>query len=173
MSQLILHHRNDPPRRVRHRAHSVAALAAGVVSGIAFIVTLSVMSSVVYGDSVWVPFHRIAAMVMGPVALEELDALQGRIVLTGFAVHLGLAALYGLAFAPIARALSPVTAPWIGAICGVILYSVNFYGFTSIFPWMADLREPVTLFAHAVFGGLLGACYWALREEDLEGSLAA
>jgi hypothetical protein len=173
MSQLILHHRNDPPRRVRHRAHSVAALAAGVVSGIAFIVTLSVMSSVAYGDSVWVPFHRIAAMVLGPVALEDLDLLQGRVVLIGLLVHLALSALYGLAFAPLARALSPATAPWIGAIGGMILYSVNFYGFTTLFPWMADMREPVTLFSHAVFGGLLGACYWALREEDLEGSLAA
>ncbi|APV50925.1 hypothetical protein BWI17_15240 [Betaproteobacteria bacterium GR16-43] len=142
------------------------------MSGIGFLAILSVMSSIAYGDSVWVPFHRIAAMVMGPVALEDLDALQGRIVFAGLAVTIGLSALYGLAFSPIARALSPETAPWIGAIGGVILYSVNFHGFTELFPWMAEMREPVTLFSHAVFGGLLGACYWALREEPLEGSLA-
>jgi hypothetical protein len=34
----------------------------------------------------------------------------------------------------------------------VLLYVVNFYGFTALFPWFAMARNWVSIVAHAVFG---------------------
>jgi hypothetical protein len=39
-----------------------------------------------------------------------------------------------------------------GAVFGLVLYFVNFYGMTAIFPWFAMARNWVGIFTHIVFG---------------------
>jgi len=48
--------------------------------------------------------------------------------------------------------LDSVPASLAGIVFGVILYAVNLYGFTVIFPWFAQARGWITLIAHGVFG---------------------
>jgi len=150
--------RDAPPPHARW----VAAVAGGAVAGIAFIVMLSVLGSVVHGESVWAPFHRIAAMVLGPEGLEHIDHFDMGVVGMALSIHLGLAALYGIVLSYLILEFTRRNAPWLGAAAGLLIYLVNFYGFAGLFPWMADMRGMVTLFAHAIFGMLLASCYWAL-----------
>ena len=42
---------------------------------------------------------------------------------------------------------------------GLVIYVVNFHGFTAVFPWFADARGWIAVFSHAVFGLVLGAVY--------------
>jgi hypothetical protein len=49
-----------------------------------------------------------------------------------------------------------------GAAFGVLLYIVNFYGFTALFPWFAMARNWVSIVAHAVFGLAAAWAYVAL-----------
>lgn len=147
----------EPPARARW----VSAVAAGAVAGIAYIVMQAVLGSVFYGESVWAPFHRIAAMVLGPMGLEEIDAFDASVVGMALSIHLGLAALYGIVLSYLIVEFTRSNAPWLGAVAGLLIYLVNFYGFAGLFPWMADMRGTVTLLSHAVFGGLLAACYWS------------
>lgn len=152
-----------PRQREAPRPQWLAAIGAGVVAGVAFVVLQSVLASIIYGESVWAPFHRIAAMAVGSGALEDAYVFVFDIVLIAAALHFGLSAFYGLVYSYVVVEFSPESAPWIGAIGGVLIYLVNFYGFTGLYPWMAEMRGIVTLFTHAVFGGLLAACYWSFH----------
>jgi hypothetical protein len=40
----------------------------------------------------------------------------------------------------------------VGAGFGALLYCVNLYGFTAIFPWFTEARGGITFVAHLVFG---------------------
>ncbi|WP_171092585.1 hypothetical protein [Usitatibacter rugosus] len=156
------------------RPRGVAAIAAGLVAGIAYLVTLSVMGSVVDGDGMWNPFHRIAAMLMGPSAMENADAFNANVVFSALAVHAGLSMIYGLVMAFLIVEFSQESAPWVGAACGALLYVVNYYGFTGLYPWMIEMRGVVTFSAHVLFGGLVASCYWPLHEQqDAEAHLSA
>jgi hypothetical protein len=165
MAEITFSHRT-PPRSAGNppppRARWVSAVAAGGVAGIAFIVMVSVLGSIVHDDSVWVPFHRIAAMVLGPASLEEMDVFDGSVVGMALSIHLGLAASYGIILSYLIVEFTRRNAPLLGAVAGLLIYLVNFYGFAGLFPWMTEMRGPVTLVSHAVFGSLLASCYWAL-----------
>ncbi len=177
MAELTIHGRsgNRPKKKDEGpaRAHWVSAVAAGAVAGIAFIVMQAVLGSVISGESVWAPFHRIAAMVLGTVGLEDMDAFDSSVVVMALAVHLGLASLYGVILSYLIVEFSRGNAPWLGAVAGVLIYVVNFYGFTGLFPWMVEMRGPLTLFSHVVFGALLTSCYWALYADRRAARLAA
>jgi len=156
------------------RPRGVPAIAAGLVAGIAFLATLSVLGAIVEGDATWMPFHQIAAMLLGPSAMEDPGAFDATVVFASLAVHAGLSMIYGLMMAFLIVEFSPDSAPWVGAVCGALLYLVNLYGFTGLYPWMAEWRGGVTLFAHVVFGTLLSMCYWSLHEtEGAEQRLSA
>ena len=47
----------------------------------------------------------------------------------------------------------------LGVGFGLVLYAVNFYGFTYMFPWFAEARHWATIVAHMAFGGVLGFTY--------------
>ena len=46
-----------------------------------------------------------------------------------------------------------------GAVFGLLLYVVNFYGFTAIFPWFAMAQNWVSIFSHIMFGVIAGWAY--------------
>lgn len=163
MAEITLSHRNPPrpPASPPPRARWVSAVAAGAVAGIAFIVMVSVLGSIVHGESVWAPFHRIAAMVLGPTALEDIDGFDGSVVGMALSIHLGLAAFYGIVLSYLILEFTRRNAPWLGIVAGLLIYLVNFYGFAGLFPWMTEMRGPVMLASHALFGSLLATCYWA------------
>lgn len=148
------------------RPRGVAAIASGLVAGIAYLVMLSVLGSMVEGDGVWMPFHEIAAMLLGPSVIENADAFNANVVFSALAVHAGLSMIYGLVMAYLVVEFSPRSAPWVGAACGALLYLVNYYGFTGLYPWMIGMRGAVTFFAHVMFGVLVASCYWPLHEEQ-------
>lgn len=61
----------------------------------------------------------------------------------------------------------------IGAIFGLVLYLVNFYLFTAVFPWFAMARNWISVFSHIAFGLLAGWVYVAVRRSGLVGARAA
>ena len=48
----------------------------------------------------------------------------------------------------------------------VVLYVINFYGFTMIFPWFVAERNLGTVAMHLIFGAVLGATYAWLAPRD-------
>ena len=76
-------------------------------------------------------------------------------------LHFALSIIYGLVFAHGIRALASgaVARLLIGLGFGLVLYGVNMYGFTVVFPWFSLVRDWVTVVAHLIFGLVLAGTY--------------
>ncbi|RJG08053.1 DUF543 domain-containing protein [Noviherbaspirillum cavernae] len=102
-----------------------------------------------------------AAIAMGSSVLPPPLTLAWDIVTAATMVHFALSAIYGLLLAPLLARLRMRAAIVAGAGFGLIVYCVNMYGFTSIFPWFAASRDWITATAHAAFGLALAYLYKA------------
>lgn len=156
----------DKPVVVSHSIHWGAAVAAGVVGGLVFAVLEVLAAPLLLGNSPWVPLHMIGAIALGPGAMASPDTFDLKIVSVAVVVHMALAILYAIILAFIVARMDVGTAALIGALYGLVLYGINFYGFTKWFPWFADHRDWVAIVTHLVQGGLWGWLYkvWATRE---------
>ena len=67
-------------------------------------------------------------------------------------MHLVLSLVYAAVLAKVIRNLSLAASLFVGGAFGLILYGVNLYAFTAIFPWFIPVRGAITLVAHLVFG---------------------
>ena len=45
----------------------------------------------------------------------------------------------------------------LGAVFGLLLYLINFYGFTAIWPWFENARNWVSVVSHLIYGVILAA----------------
>jgi hypothetical protein len=70
--------------------------------------------------------------------------------------------LYGVILAPVIEKMDTAWAIVVGGIYGLLLYYINFYGFTRVFPWWADARGAVSIFTHIVQSGLMAWIYKAM-----------
>ena len=124
-------------------------------------------SALVVGTSPWVTSHMIAALVMGPNALQGAGFSVG-IVAVALATHylLGVvfALLLAILMAPFHLDSSAAMALLAGAAFGLLLYAFNFYGLVRFFPWFGELRGTATLVAHLIFGMAAALIYWKLEQ---------
>ena len=155
----------DKPVLVPHNIHWGAAVSAGIVGGLVFAVLEMVMVPLVLGQSPWLPLHMIGAIALGPSAMVPPDTFDLKIVSTAVVLHVALAILYAIVLAFIVARLELGTAVLVGAIYGLVLYGINFYGFTKWFPWFADHRDWIAISTHVVQGALWAWLYklWATR----------
>jgi hypothetical protein len=147
----------------RVRPDAAAALQAALFAATVSLAVLLFIGIVGYDESPWKFLRMVAAMVKGAAALEPDDEFDFAIVALGLALYYALAMLYGLAAAPLLGDCPRQYANVVGLALGLALYSVNFHGFTLLFPWFAEFRTVDTLFAHLVFGFLLARAYCAFR----------
>jgi hypothetical protein len=144
-----------------------SAVWAGLVAGMVFMALEMIMVSMFMGMSAWAPPRMIAAIAMGRDVLPPPDSFNMAIVGTAIVVHLALSLIYAFIFAFVAKGRSINSATMLGAGFGLLLYAVNFYGFTAVFPWFADARNWISVFAHLVYGAVLGATYAACANRKL------
>jgi len=135
---------------------------AGLVAGLVFVIVEMMLVPTVGGGEMWGPPRMMAAIALGKGVLPPPATFDAGIVMAGMAVHFVLSAVLGVIYAAIANALklSAAMSLIVGAVFGLVVYLVNFYGSTALFPWFAMARTPITLFSHLVFGAVLG---WMLR----------
>jgi hypothetical protein len=87
------------------------------------------------------------------------DTFDPTVVSTAVAVHMILAIVYGVILAFLIQRLDTGMAVVGGALFGLALYFINFYGFTRWFPWFADARDWISIFTHIVQSGLMAYLY--------------
>ncbi|KZE35165.1 hypothetical protein [Crenobacter luteus] len=148
-----------------------AAALAGLAGGVVFLVLAMLMASLT-GAGLWSPTHHIAAIVMGPGALAAPAAFDFGVALAALAVHFALAVamglLLGLVMAPFHFDSSWGMASLVGAVFGLAVYLVNFYGMTALYPWFAELRGWPMLIAHLAFGVVTADAYRQMEVDDGE-----
>lgn len=141
------------------RINVKAALWAALIAGAVFMILEMIMVPVFMGGSPWGPPRMIAAIGMGEGVLPPPATFDAAIMMVAMLIHFALSIALAFLFASIARGRSLGMAIGVGAVFGLVIYLVNFYGMTAIFPWFAMARGWVAIFAHVVYGAVLGWVY--------------
>jgi hypothetical protein len=149
-----------------------AASVAGIVAGVVFLL-LDLLGAMLLGAGAWkpltiiAPLTMIAAIVLGPDVLVQPPTVQMSVVLAAVVVHFVLSVVFALILATLMAPFhfdsSIGMASLVGAVFGLVVYLVNFYGMTAVFPWFAEARGWVTAIAHIVFGLVAADSYLKLE----------
>lgn len=138
-----------------------AAIFAGLVAGLVFLVLEMLLVATMGGGSPWGPPRMIGAILLGEAVLPPPATFDLLVVMVAMVIHFALSVLLGLLFGFLAEAakLRLAAAAAFGIAFGLLVYVVNFYGMTAFFPWFAMARNGISIFAHGVFGLVLGYAY--------------
>jgi len=136
-----------------------AAVWAGVIAAAVFMMAEMLMVALFLGQSAWGPPRMIAAMAMGKDVLPPPATFDIVVLMVAVIIHLIISIILAFAFALIAKNRSVGTAIVIGIVFGLVLYLVNFYGMTAVFPWFEKARNWVSILSHVLFGAVLGGVY--------------
>lgn len=160
------HHFTVPGAHISGKAWVLAGLAAGVV----FLVLELLAMRFVLGAHPGVLIRMIAAITQGSAVLPPPVTPDVSVTLAAVILHFVMSLVYALLFAFLAKGRSLRSATLLGVGYGLVLYVVNFYGFTMLFPWFAQARDWSAVVTHLIFGGVLGAlyAYWAPHEKHHE-----
>lgn len=143
-----------------------AAIIAGLVAGLVFMMLEMILVGTIGGQSPWGPPRMIAAMAMGDGVLPPPATFDMGIMMVAMMIHFPtsiiLAAVLGWAISY--WRMNLMTSLIVGTIFGLVVYFVNFYVMTAIFPWFAMARGGIAIFAHAMFGLVLGWTYYAIAK---------
>ncbi|MBA3634528.1 MAG: hypothetical protein H0W58_17240 [Acidobacteria bacterium] len=140
-----------------------AAILAGLIAGAIFMMLEMIMVPLFLPDgSPWGPPRMIAAIGMGKDVLPPPATFALMPLMVAMVIHFILSIIFAIILAFIVSRFGLGIAVLIGAIFGLLLYLVNFYGFTAIFPWFAMARNWVSIFSHIVFGAVAAWAYKAL-----------
>jgi hypothetical protein len=147
-------------QRVDYRA----GLLAGLVAGLAMTIPMMAMTTFMMDMGPWAAPKMAWSLVAGKEVIVpgfELVPVMGGVV-----VHLGLSAVFGLAFAAVASVMG-VSGPLWGLLFGFGLYLTNILAIPRLLPGWAGHMFPPNPMMHAasigehVFFGLVWA--WAYR----------
>jgi hypothetical protein len=152
-----------------------AAVWAGIIAGLVFMVLEMLLVQLAGEGNMWGPPRMMAAIVMGREVLPPPATFDAGVLIVAMMVHFMLSLVYAFIFAWIlGRWHMTMTVAAIGGLLfGLVIYAVNFYGFTAVFPWFAEARDWITVLAHAIFGATLGVVYRPLARTNSGRIVAA
>jgi uncharacterized membrane protein YagU involved in acid resistance len=141
-----------------------AAVWAGIIAGLVFMVLEMLLVQLAGEGNMWGSPRMMAAIVMSREVLPPPATSDAGVLIVAMIVHFMLSLVYAFIFAWIVgRWHMMMTVAAIGGLLfGLVIYAVNFYGFTAVFPWFAEARNWITVLAHAIFGATLGVVYGPL-----------
>jgi len=143
-----------------------AAIVAGLIAGLVFMMLEMVLVGTIGGQSPWGPPRMIAAIAMGKDVLPPPATFNMGIMMIAMMIHFPLSIIMAavLGWAISHWRMNLMTALIVGTVFGLVVYFVDFYPMTAIFPWFAMARNGITIFAHAMFGLVLGWTYHAIAK---------
>jgi len=145
-----------------------AAIWAGVIAGAVFMMLEMIMVPLFMPDgSPWAPPRMIAAIVMGQDVLPPPATFAVAPLMAAMVLHFILSIIYAIILAFIVNRFGLGIAVIIGLVFGLILYLVNFYGFTAVFPWFAMARNWISIFSHLMFGAIAALAYKWLQKPSV------
>lgn len=132
-----------------------AAVLAGIAAGIAATV-VQVMLWALFQQPLPEMLYRdarlAAAIILGSEVLPPPASFAASVFAVAMLVHVALSIVYGLIVAALIARRHLGAALLIGAAFGAVLFALNMYGFTAVFPWFEVARDWITFAAHIAFG---------------------
>ncbi len=153
-----------------------AAIIAGLVAGLVFMMLEMGLVATIGGQSPWGPPRMIAAIAMGNGVLPPPATFDMGIMMVAMMIHFPLSIILAavLGWAISHWRMNLMTSLIVGTIFGLVVYFVAFYIMTAVFPWFAMARGGIAIFAHAMFGLVLGWTYHAIaKPSSLDGRSTA
>jgi hypothetical protein len=135
-----------------------AVIWSGLIAGLVFLIAEMGLVTLM-GESPWGPPRMMAAIVLGEGVLPPPATFDMAIVMVAMVLHFALSLVLAAIFGLFAGSLDLPKALAAGAVFGLVVYAVNFYGFTYFFPWFSMARNAVTIASHAIFGLVLAWTY--------------
>lgn len=129
-----------------------SAITAGIIAAAVMLILELIMNPLFLDAPIWGPPRMMAAIVLGEGVLPPPATFDLGVILAAMVVHFSLSIIFAVILALIIRGLSAAVASIVGAAFGLVLYLVNFFLFTAIFPWFADARNWVQVVIHILFG---------------------
>lgn len=141
-----------------------AAVWAGIIAGLLFIMLEMFMVEVFTEGTLWQPLRMIGAIVLGEEVLPPPATFSMPIMVSALILHFVLSVVYACALAWLIKGHHTLTSVvLIGAVFGLAVYLINFYMFTDWFPWFMQARNWITVLSHILFGSAAGWVYMKLR----------
>lgn len=140
-----------------------AAVWAGLVSGLLYMIVGSVLSGILYSNFL-LPIKMTAAFIWGSQSI--LDQPSIAMIMLALIVHFLLSIVFGLIVAFVVHRWGLIIGIVGGALLGLALYGINFYALTEFFPWFSGLRGTAMIISHLVFGAAAGGFYELLEVEE-------
>jgi len=133
----------------------LAIVLAGVTAGI--LATLAqLLLWLAFTDSFPALLFRdvrlTAALLLGSSVLPPPATFDIGAMLVASLIHFALSIIYAALLIALTARLGTMAALMAGAALGLVLYVINLYGFTLLFPWFTQARGWIALIAHGVFG---------------------
>ena len=152
------------------RIDARAAVLAGIIAALVFMMLEMVLVATVGGESPWGPPRMIAAIGMGQTVLPPPATFDLTVFLAAVLIHMVLSIALAFVFVAITARMNWGLGMMLisGAVFGLAVYFVNFYGFTALFPWFAMARNSISVFAHMMFGVALAVAYGRLTRHAVE-----
>lgn len=147
----------------------IRAAAAGIAAGVVATVVQVILWWAFTDDLPWILYRDArltAAIVMGPSVLPPPSTFDMKVMIVATGIHTGLSVAYSLILVFAIHRLPMREALLAGLVFGLILYVVNMYGVTVMFPWFSEVRDWITVAAHVVFGISVAAVYIILPENQ-------
>jgi len=132
------------------RAAVVAGIVAAVVSTFAQ-AAMWIVFTEAFPAILWRDTRFAAAIVLGRGALDGAWG-TATIWIAATIVHFVLSTIYALLLSVAIRKLRIAMSLLAGGLFGAAIYLVNMHGFTALYPWFDESRDPITFAAHLVFG---------------------
>ena len=120
-----------------------AAIWAGILAGAMFMILEMLLVQFFEEGNMWGPPRMIAAILMGRTVLPPPATFEAGILIAAMILHFLLSFIYAFIFGWIVSRWNLVMKGAIisGIVFGLVIYVVNFYGFTALFPWFAEARN--------------------------------
>lgn len=155
----------------RERLHAAtdwkAGAFAGLIASVVFLMVEMALVWMVQGMSPWAPTYMMAAMALGENVLPPMGTwatFDLGIVMIAMLVHFPLAVVLGVAGAWLMHRFDLAAATLVGAGLGLAVYLISFHVVAPLaFPWFVMAQNWISVFAHIVFGAVIGIAYIAIR----------
>jgi hypothetical protein len=155
---------NDSKRVVIGGLDWNAVWGAGLISGLSMLLVSILLPWIFLGD----PFlivRIMASVLLGPTVISPQAGLVPGIYVVAILTHFSLSLFFAILIILIFHRWGMIVAFIGGAVMGFVIYFMNYYTFSLVFPWLLPYRTWMLLTGHIVYGALVGTLYELFEDE--------
>ncbi len=155
---------NQPNRAILPGLDWGAVFAAGLFSGMVMLLVSILLPWIFLGDAGLI-VRIMASVLLGPAVILPQANLVPGVYVVAILTHFLLSLLFAFLITLIFYRWGMIVAFMGGAVMGAVIYFMNYYAFSLIFPWLLPYHNWMLLVANIVFGALSGTLYELFEDE--------